>query len=118
MRLLCQNIGTRANQEDKQVGKFFQGRFHTVRILDEETLLACAAYVDLNPIRAAMTETLETSEFTAVQRIFLGPSYPATQLSRFAIQTPSRKEPRVNCCHAIPGFSVSFDRANGRSKPC
>jgi hypothetical protein len=68
MRLLCQNIGTRANQEDNQIGKFFQGRFRAVRILDEETLLACAAYVDLNPIRAAMAETLETSEFTSVQR--------------------------------------------------
>ena len=68
MRLLCQNIGTRANLEDKQVGKFFQGRFRAVRILDEESLLACAAYVDLNPIRAAMAETLETSEFTSVQR--------------------------------------------------
>ena len=68
MRLLCQNIGTRANQEDKQVGKFFQGRYRAVRILDEETLLACAAYVDLNPIRAAMAETLESSEHTSVQR--------------------------------------------------
>ncbi len=68
MRLLCQNIGTRANQEDKQVGKFFQGRYRAVRILDEETLLACAAYVDLNPIRAAMAETLEASEFTSAQR--------------------------------------------------
>ena len=68
MRLLCQNIGTRANQEDLEVGKFFQGRYRSVRILDEETLLACSAYVDLNPIRAAMAETLETSEFTSVQR--------------------------------------------------
>jgi hypothetical protein len=68
MRLLCQNIGTRANQEEKQVGKFFQGRFRAVRILDEETLLTCAAYVDLNPIRAAMANTLESSDFTSVQR--------------------------------------------------
>ena len=68
MRLLCQNIGTRANQEDKEVGKFFQGRYRAVRILDEETLLACVAYVDLNPIRAAMAETLESSEYTSVQR--------------------------------------------------
>jgi len=36
--------------------------------LDEETLLARAAYVDLNPIRAAMAETLESSEHTSVQR--------------------------------------------------
>ena len=68
MRLLCQNIGTRANKEDREVGKFFQGRYRAVRILDEATLLACSAYVDLNPIRAAMAQTIEQSDFTSVQR--------------------------------------------------
>lgn len=68
MRLLCQNIATRANREDEEVGKFFQGRFKAVRLLDEESLLACAAYVDLNPIRAALAETLESSDHTSVQR--------------------------------------------------
>ncbi len=50
------------------VGPFWEARFKAVRLLDEESLLACAAYVDLNPIRAAMAETLETSDFTSVQR--------------------------------------------------
>jgi len=68
MRLLCQNIAQRANRDDGEVGKFFQSRFRAVRILDEESLLACAAYVDLNPIRAALAETLEQSDFTSVQR--------------------------------------------------
>ena len=62
MRLLCQYIGIRANREDNEVGKFWQARYKAVRILDEETLLACAAYVDLNPIRAALAETLEASD--------------------------------------------------------
>ncbi len=68
MRLLCQNIAMRANREDEENGKFFQSRFKAVRLLDETAVLACAAYVDLNPIRAAQAETLESSEHTSVQR--------------------------------------------------
>ena len=59
----------RANGEDgKGLGRFWQGRYKAVRILDEESLLACAAYIDLNPIRADMAETLEQSDYTSVQR--------------------------------------------------
>jgi hypothetical protein len=56
MRLLCQHIAVRANNEDQEVGKFWQSRFRAVRLLDEAALLACAAYVDLNPIRAQQTK--------------------------------------------------------------
>jgi hypothetical protein len=68
MRLLSQNIAQRANKEDKEVGKFWQARYRAVRLLDEAAVLACAAYVDLNPIRAAMAESLEESDFTSVQK--------------------------------------------------
>ena len=50
------------------MGRFFEGRFRAVKIIDESGLLACAAYVDLNPIRAALAETLEDSDYTSAQR--------------------------------------------------
>ena len=68
MRLLSQKIGKRANEDDKEVGKFWQARYRAVRLLDETAILACAAYVDLNPIRAVMAETIETSEYTSAQQ--------------------------------------------------
>jgi REP element-mobilizing transposase RayT len=68
MRLLSQNIAQRANREDSEVGKFWQARYRAVRLLDETAILACAAYVDLNPIRAAMAQTIETSDFTSAQK--------------------------------------------------
>jgi hypothetical protein len=68
MRLLSQNIAQRANREDEEVGKFWQARYRAVRLLDETAVLACAAYVDLNPIRAAMAQTIETSEYTSAQK--------------------------------------------------
>jgi hypothetical protein len=67
MRLLCQRVAQRANNEEKERGKFFQDRYGATRLIDEASLLACAAYVDLNPIRAAMAMTLESSDHTSVQ---------------------------------------------------
>lgn len=68
MRLLSQNIAQRANKEDGEVGKFWQARYRSVRLLDETAVLACAAYVDLNPIRAALAQTIEDSDFTSAQK--------------------------------------------------
>ena len=68
MRLLSQNIAQRANHDDQEVGKFWQARYRAVRLLDETAVLACAAYVDLNPIRAAMAETIEGSDYTSAQK--------------------------------------------------
>jgi hypothetical protein len=68
MRLLSQNIAQRANKEDEEVGKFWQARYRAVRLLDETAVLACASYVDLNPIRAALAETIEGSDFTSAQK--------------------------------------------------
>lgn len=68
MRLLSQNIAQRANRDDEEVGKFWQARYRAVRLLDETAILACSAYVDLNPIRAAIAETIEQSDFTSAQK--------------------------------------------------
>ena len=68
MRLLCQHVGQRANRETGETGKFWESRFKAVRLLDESAILACVAYVDLNPIRACLAETIESSDFTSAQK--------------------------------------------------
>ena len=44
MRLLCQRIAQKANAEEEISGKFWQSRYRAVRLIDEESILACAAY--------------------------------------------------------------------------
>jgi hypothetical protein len=55
-------------EEEEETGRFFQDRYRATRLVDEASLLACAAYVDLNPILAAIAEALESSGHTSVQR--------------------------------------------------
>ncbi|MCF6289202.1 MAG: transposase, partial [Proteobacteria bacterium] len=67
MKMLNEYIAKTCNLEDDVKGHFFESRFKSQALLDERALLTCMAYVDLNPIRAAMARSPEHSDYTSIQ---------------------------------------------------
>ena len=68
MKALNEPIARMANKEDDCTGKFWEGRFKCQALLESQAVLSCMAYVDLNPVRAALCDTLANSDHTSIQK--------------------------------------------------
>ena len=68
MKCLKEPLSRMANREEKVRGAFFEGRFKSVAVLDEASLLATCAYIDLNPVAAGIAEVPEASEHTSIKK--------------------------------------------------
>jgi len=68
MRCLNESIAHMANKEDQCSGRFWEGRFKSQALLNEQAVLSCMVYVDLNPVRAGVSGSLDDSEFTSIEQ--------------------------------------------------
>jgi len=69
MKCLKEPLARLANKQDGCQGVFWQGRYKSVPVLDDEALLATCAYIDLNQLAAGMAKTPEESDRTLARHL-------------------------------------------------
>lgn len=68
MKYMNEPIARQANREDGCKGRFWEGRFKSIALLDEPAVVGGMVYVDLNPLRAGLTDRPEEAPYTSIKR--------------------------------------------------
>lgn len=68
MKALKEPLARLANKEEGCTGTFWEARYKSIAVLDEEALLATCAYIDLNPLAAGVAKTPEVARHTSIKQ--------------------------------------------------
>ena len=67
MKCLKEPLSRLVNKAEKCTGAFFEGRYKSIAILDNESLLSVNVYIDLNLLAAGLAVTPEESPHTSIK---------------------------------------------------
>ncbi len=115
MRALSEPIARMANRQDECTGRFWEGRFKAQKIVDEAGLLACAVYVDLNPVRAALAADPAGAQYTSAYDRIQGAQGQLIESAAFNLVPVSTEAAAQAICQTPP---AELQRQLQASKRC
>lgn len=68
MKSLKEPFARMCNKADGKRGTFWDARYKSIAVLDEEALLATCIYIDLNPVAAGVAKVPEKSKHTSIKQ--------------------------------------------------
>jgi hypothetical protein len=96
VKCLKEPLARMANREEGVRGAFFEGRFKSVAVLDEESLLATCVYIDLNLGAAGDASVTKASKHTSIkQRVAHAKSQSRTKAAKAAPKGSSAARARA-----------------------
>lgn len=111
MKLFKQRLARRANREDGCSGHFWESRFQTVPLLDNGAVVACMAYVDLNPTRAGIGRSIGDATHCSIrQRMIAGGLLKADGRDSDEERSLSRRLVPLSACHPVDPRSGEIPR--------
>jgi hypothetical protein len=115
MKCLKEPLARMANKEDNCSGAFWEGRFKSIGVRDPESVLATAAYIDLNPVAAGVAPTPEESVHTSLNaRLKHCEANGSAEKLRDDLSTLTRNPEQERGLWLLP---VDDDRQHGGDRP-
>jgi hypothetical protein len=115
MKCLKEPLARMANEEDGCSGAFWEGRYKSIGVTDQESLLATAAYIDLNPVAAGISPTPLESPHTSLRaRITHCQANGTAETLHDDLSTLSRNPAQEAGLWLLP---VDDDRSHGGQRP-
>ena len=93
-------------------GTIWEGRYKASMVHDEEYLLTCMRYIEMNPVRADMVKSLGAYRWTSYQANALGKANAIVKMHDIYKSLGKTKEQRLNVYKALFKAQLEEDEVN------